>query len=84
MKKIFLLFLLISSLSAFSQDKYSITDKDYNNQEVEMADIMRQNGKIYVVVGVIFVIFAGITVYLLRLDKKVTQLEKELKAEKTL
>lgn len=44
--------------------------------ETEMADIMRSNGKIYVVVAVLATIFAGIFVYLLMLDRKITKLEK--------
>ena len=44
--------------------------------QVEMADTMRSNGKIYVVVAVILTIFAGIILYLVRLDRKVTKLEK--------
>ena len=42
----------------------------------EMADAMRSNGKIYVVVAVIIAIFAGIIIYLIRLDRKLTKLEK--------
>ena len=42
----------------------------------EMADAMRSNGKIYVVVAVIVAIFAGIIIYLVRLDRKLTKLEK--------
>lgn len=43
----------------------------------EMADVMRSNGKIYVVVAVILTIFAGIVIYLVRLDRKITKLEKQ-------
>jgi uncharacterized membrane protein HdeD (DUF308 family) len=43
---------------------------------VEMADSMRSNGKIYVVVAVILAIFAGIIIYLIRLDRKISKLEK--------
>lgn len=46
---------------------------------VEMADVFRSNGKIYVVVAVILTIFAGIIFYLIRLDKKISRLEKELR-----
>jgi hypothetical protein len=45
-------------------------------QPAEMADVMRSNGKIYVVVAVILTIFAGIIIYLIRLDRKITKLEK--------
>jgi uncharacterized membrane protein len=41
-----------------------------------MADTFRNNGKIYVVVAVLLTIFAGIIIYLVRLDKKITRLEK--------
>jgi len=43
----------------------------------ESTDFMRSNGKIYVVVAVVVTIVAGIFVYLINLDKKITRLEKE-------
>jgi CcmD family protein len=43
----------------------------------EMADVMRRDGKIYVVVAVILVIFIGIVLYLVRLDRKISKLEKQ-------
>ena len=43
---------------------------------VEMADIMRSNGKIYVVVAVIAIIFIGLMTYLYRIDQRVKKLEK--------
>jgi len=46
--------------------------------EVEMADGMMASGKIYVVVGVLTVIFLGIVVYLILLDRKIGKLEKEI------
>ncbi len=48
------------------------------NTEVEMSDIMHINGKIYVVVGVISIIFVGILVYLFMIDRKVRILEKNI------
>lgn len=45
--------------------------------QTEMADTMRSNGKIYVVVVVLATIFAGIFAYLVYLDRKITRLEKE-------
>lgn len=48
-------------------------------QEVEMADTMRSNGKIYVVVGVIAIIFVGLLVYVVLLDRRLSKLEKEEK-----
>ena len=46
-------------------------------EEVEMADLMHSNGKIYVVVIVLLIIFSGLAAFLIRIDKKVKQLEKE-------
>ncbi|OUJ69340.1 CcmD family protein [Hymenobacter crusticola] len=45
----------------------------------EMADTLRQNGKIYVVVAVIAVVLTGLLVYLISLDRKIGRLERELK-----
>jgi hypothetical protein len=45
-------------------------------RNVEMADTFRSNGKIYVVVAVILTILAGIVIYLIRLDRKISRLEK--------
>lgn len=64
-RKIILLFsLLLFNLVLMAQPK------------VEMADTFRSNGKIFVVVAVILTIFAGIILYLVRLDRKLTKLEK--------
>ncbi|MGB0368093.1 MAG: CcmD family protein [Flavobacteriales bacterium] len=48
-------------------------------QDVEMADLLHENGKIYVVVGVIAIIFVGIVVYLITIDRRLTKIEKEEK-----
>ena len=45
-------------------------------QEVEMADVMKANGKIYVVIVVMLTILAGLVLYLVRLDRKISKLEK--------
>lgn len=44
---------------------------------VEMADTMRDNGKIYVVIAVMLTILLGLILYLIRIDRKVSRLEKE-------
>ena len=49
----------------------------YAGAQTEMADTMRSNGKIYVVVMVLATIFAAIFAYLVYLDRKITKLEKE-------
>lgn len=51
---------------------------------VEMADQLRADGKIWVVVAVIALVFAGIIAYLVRLDRQLSKLEKEVKEKKTL
>jgi CcmD family protein len=50
---------------------------------VEMADRLRADGKIWVVVAVIAAVFTGIIVYLIRLDRQIGKLEKEVKEKKT-
>ena len=44
---------------------------------VNMADTFRAEGKIYVVVGVLMIIFLGIAFYLFNLDRKISKLEKD-------
>lgn len=41
----------------------------------EMADTMRSNGKIYVVVAVLVLIFIGISLLLLRIERKVNRID---------
>ena len=65
-KIIMLLASLVITISLFAQEK-----------EVEMADTMRSNGRIYVVVAVLFTILLGLILYLVRIDRKVSKLEKE-------
>jgi CcmD family protein len=55
-------------LSAFAQ------------QDVEMADTFRADGKIYVVVAVLVTILLGLFGYLVVTDRKVSQLENEMKS----
>jgi len=45
-------------------------------------DFMRETGKINVVAGVLLLIFAGIVVYLVRLDRRLTKLEHHTKESK--
>lgn len=58
--------LLITTLQLFAQD---------NN--VEMADSLRNNGKIYVVVICIVIILLGLLAYLFAIDKRLKKIEKE-------
>ncbi len=57
-------FSFLVSVTVFCQDN------------VDMADAMRKDGKIYVVLAVVLTIFAGIIIYLVRLDRKISKLEK--------
>ena len=50
--------------------------------EIEMADQMRADGKIYVVVGVLLIILIGFLLYLVSIDRKLTRLEKEVEQDK--
>lgn len=47
-------------------------------QDAEMADVMRSEGKIYVVVAIILVIFLGLVGFLIFTDRKVSSLEKRV------
>ncbi len=45
-------------------------------QPVQMADTMRSNGKIYIVVAVCLTILIGLFLYLFILDRKILSIEK--------
>ena len=47
-----------------------------NAQGTGMADRMKENGKILVVIAVMLTILAGLVLYLIRLDRKISKLEK--------
>lgn len=46
------------------------------SQSVEMADAFRQDGKIYVVVLGLVIILTGVVLFLIRVDRKLTRLER--------
>jgi hypothetical protein len=46
------------------------------NAKEPTGNMMRDNGKIYVVVAVMLTILAGLVLYLVRLDRKISKLEK--------
>jgi hypothetical protein len=60
------------SLVAYAQDSAAV-------KKVEMADRLRADGKIYVVIAVLIVILLGLILYVTRLDRKISRLEKEIK-----
>jgi K+-transporting ATPase A subunit len=47
-------------------------------ESVQMAETMRSDGKIYVVIAVLVIILLGLIVYLITIDKKLGKLEKEI------
>jgi CcmD family protein len=68
MKKISLLaLLLLCFIITFAQQ----------GQPVEMADVLRSSGKIYVVITVIVIIFVGLAIYLFSIDRRLKKIEKE-------
>ncbi|PWU03270.1 MAG: CcmD family protein [Bacteroidetes bacterium] len=63
---------LISSINGFAQGPEGY-------KPVDMADGMRSNGKIYVVVAVLGIIMLGLLLFLTSMDRKLKKLEKENK-----
>lgn len=45
-------------------------------ESIEMADRMRADGKIYVVVAIVATILIGLFIYLFSIDRKLSKLEK--------
>ncbi len=65
-RKLFLIVLLfVSGAVAFAQEK------------VEMADGLRSSGKIYVVVAVLAIVFIGLLLFLISIDRKISRIEKK-------
>lgn len=69
-----------TSLLIFLSTGASMAQGDPSNTgtmpRVEMATGLRSNGKIYVVVAVLVIILFGLISYLIRLDRKITRMEK--------
>ena len=67
------LFLLVGCLFTLITYAQEIADSE---KKPAMADAMRANGKIYVVVAVVLIVLTGMFIYLIRLDRKINKLEK--------
>lgn len=68
MKKLALIIvLLISFIPVFAQP----------GGDVEMADTLRSNGRIYVVVATIAIVFIGLAIYLFTIDRRLKKLEND-------
>lgn len=76
MRKLLILLCLFCSLTALAQQKQEITEQDYANQQIEMADSFRAEGKIYVVVAVIVLLLGGLLLYTVSIDRKLSKLEQ--------
>lgn len=50
-------------------------------EQVEMADSMRANGKIYVIVAIVLIVLFGMIAYLFLLDRKISRLENEMNSK---
>ncbi|RFZ90897.1 CcmD family protein [Mucilaginibacter conchicola] len=68
MKKLLSLIVLLLSFVAV---------KAQGGKNVEMADVLRSSGKIYVVVGTIAIVFVGLAIYLFSIDRRLKKIEKE-------
>jgi len=66
---LFTLALVFTSLMAQAQQQ--------NTETGPVNEMFRSNGKIYVVVAVLVIIFIGIILYLIRLDRKISKLEHQ-------
>ena len=51
-------------------------------QQVEMADRLRADGKIYVIVAIILIVLIGFILYLISLDRKIKKLEDLLSGKR--
>jgi len=70
----------VAQTSASVPDETVMVEANSNTSDIEMADQLRRDGKIYIVVGCVLVVLAGMVFYLISIDKKVSRLEKEYKS----
>jgi len=71
-RSIILLVLILSAFESLCQ----------STEKVEMADLLRQDGKIYTVVFGLVVILTAMIVLLVRVDRKIFRLEREMNKDK--
>ena len=67
-------FIALSLLTTIAKAQDSL-----QRENPQMAEGMRSSGKIYVVVAVLVIILAGLIVYVIQLDRKLSRLEKNSK-----
>ena len=54
-----------------------------SDSTIEMADSMRSEGKIYVVILVVAIVFTGLVIFAINSDRKISKLEKEVNSLKS-
>ncbi|HMQ06643.1 MAG TPA: hypothetical protein PKC30_05040 [Saprospiraceae bacterium] len=74
MLKRYILFILSLGSSLTPHSLYGFTDSP-------AIDFLRSTGKIYSVVVLILAVFAGMILFIIRIDKKLTNLENQIKDE---
>jgi hypothetical protein len=61
----------------------TLTVRAQDEGGVDMADTMRSEGKIYVVVLIVAIVFTGLIIFAILSDRKISKLEKEIKSLKS-
>ncbi|GAA4304170.1 CcmD family protein [Compostibacter hankyongensis] len=72
MRKLSVLFLLTLSLLPAALPVLA-----QSGASPQMDSALQQNGKIYVVVAVLVVIFIGIVLFLIRMERRISRMEKD-------
>lgn len=70
-----LLFLILNVVTAYSQP---------NSLDQSAANFLRESGKLYVVITILVTIFAGIVIFLVFQERKISKLEKKFKDQEKL
>ena len=78
LRRLLTVIFLFCCLKLVGQEKIRVVDEDYTNYEVEMADQLRKDGKIYVVVTISSLVLLGLLGYAFVIDRKITSLERRI------
>ena len=73
---------MIKKITVTLLSSWLFTQQLFAQSNVEMADVMRSNGKIYVVVVVAAIVLFGLIGYMITIDRKISRIEKEVKNKK--
>ncbi|WMJ71704.1 CcmD family protein [Cytophagaceae bacterium ABcell3] len=76
-KLLYIIMMFMLSFTAFGQHP-GAGAPGQSSSHVEMADTFREDGKIFVVVAVMLLIFLGIALYLFILDRRISKVEKNV------